>query len=705
MYPTLRVREARQICLTRSVRSTFIKKPLVCSSTGPRGVFPRTVSPLVIVSAEQRGKSPNGVIFPRFCRTSTIGQNCFRPPQTSSPTGGLLPFTMKQRVSKGPKDAEQRPIVAPQKPPWNWRSAASWAWQRQNWFRAVALAVTVFLVYLPAWHGGVLWDDKKHITAPELRSWQGLCRIWYDLKATQQYYPLLHAFWLEAQLWGDDTLGYHLVNILLHVVAAILVAVVLRRLAVPGAYLAAAIFALHPVQVESVAWITELKNTLSAVFYLSAALVYLHFDWSRKKSTYAAALVLFVLGLMSKTVTATLAGGAAGGLLVAARASFLAARRPAAGPLFHPGRRRRPVHRLGRTQPRRRRRRRIRLHFHRALPDRRPSDLVLPGQTLLAGRFDLYLSALARQSSRSVAIRLSPCRAVAAHWTVERAAALARAAGGDVVLRRDSLSSARILQRLSVPLFLRGRSFPVFGEPGHHYLGVGVRGDAVRPLGALGRPAAYCACGLLLFALATRTFVQCCMYTDVEYLYITTIERNPECWMAYNNLGVLYSERGDSEKAIDCYQNAIRINPRDEKAYLNLGIVLKRLGQVDRAIEQYQTVLGVNPDSAEAHMLLGNALMAKKKFPAAVAEYERALAICPEYANAHFNYGNALVAHGNDLLVLGQTDKAIAEYRKALEICPTLANVAVVLSHLEQVKAEEERQKRKGAESKREKGK
>ena len=117
-----------------------------------------------------------------------------------------------------------------------------------------------------------------HVTRPELRSWHGLCRIWFDLGATHQYYPLLHsAFWIEHKLWGDATLGYHLVNILLHAAAALMVALILRRLKIPGAYLAAAIFALHPVQVESVAWITEQKNTLSAVFYLAAVLVYLRF--------------------------------------------------------------------------------------------------------------------------------------------------------------------------------------------------------------------------------------------------------------------------------------------------------------------------------------------------------------------------------------------------------------------------------------------
>ena len=172
---------------------------------------------------------------------------------------------------------------------------------------AAALVSAVLLAYHPAWHGGLIWDDDGHVTRPELRSWQGLYRIWYEPGATQQYYPALHtAFWIEHRLWGDATLGYHLVNVLLHAAAAALVALVLRRLAVPGAYLAAAVFALHPVHVESVAWITEQKNTLSAVFYLAAMLVYLRFDRTRKLLPYCCALGLFVLGLESKTVTATL---------------------------------------------------------------------------------------------------------------------------------------------------------------------------------------------------------------------------------------------------------------------------------------------------------------------------------------------------------------------------------------------------------------
>ncbi|MCX5899414.1 MAG: glycosyltransferase family 39 protein, partial [Proteobacteria bacterium] len=162
-------------------------------------------------------------------------------------------------------------------------------------------------VYQPAWHGKQLWDDAAHMTRIELRSPGGLARIWTELGATQQYYPLLHSvFWLEYQLWGDSTPGYHIVNILLHFISAVVLVYILRRLKIPGAWFAGAIFALHPVQVESVAWITELKNTLSGVLCLAAALVYLKYDQERETRAYALALGLFILGLMSKSVIATL---------------------------------------------------------------------------------------------------------------------------------------------------------------------------------------------------------------------------------------------------------------------------------------------------------------------------------------------------------------------------------------------------------------
>ena len=167
--------------------------------------------------------------------------------------------------------------------------------------------VVTFAAYFPALMGGLLWDDAGHVTRPDLQSWSGLARIWFEVGATQQYYPLLHsAFWLEHRFWGEATFGYHLVNVLWHATSACLLVAILRRLMVPGAVLAAFFFALHPVGVESVAWIAEQKNTLSTVFYLAAALAWLRFEDERRSARYAAATLWFVAALLTKTVTATL---------------------------------------------------------------------------------------------------------------------------------------------------------------------------------------------------------------------------------------------------------------------------------------------------------------------------------------------------------------------------------------------------------------
>ncbi len=187
-------------------------------------------------------------------------------------------------------------------------------------FRAwLGISAVTLLAYIPAIHGGFVWDDDAHVTKPSLQSLHGLKRIWFELGATQQYYPVLHsAFWVEHRLWGDAVVGYHLANILLHATAAWLFGVVLQRLfdvaraSLPASssdtgwkpvplsipWLAALIFALHPVGVESVAWISEQKNTLSTVFYLLAALTYLRWEAGgrpRALRSYLAALILFIL--------------------------------------------------------------------------------------------------------------------------------------------------------------------------------------------------------------------------------------------------------------------------------------------------------------------------------------------------------------------------------------------------------------------------
>src|SRR5262249_35327020 len=170
-------------------------------------------------------------------------------------------------------------------------------------FLIVLLFTATFIVYWPALRGGILWDDDAHITRPALQSIGGLARIWFQIGATQQYYPVVHtAFWLEHHLWGDSTIGYHIANVVLHVVASCLFALILSRLSVRGAWIAAFLFALHPVAVESVAWISEQKNTLSTVFYLLAMLLYLRYDAtvqeSRFNRDYYIAFACFVAAIL-----------------------------------------------------------------------------------------------------------------------------------------------------------------------------------------------------------------------------------------------------------------------------------------------------------------------------------------------------------------------------------------------------------------------
>src|SRR5438270_10545147 len=116
---------------------------------------------------------------------------------------------------------------------------------RQSWLFGLLLLAATAVAYLPAWNGKPIWDDNAHITPPELRSAHGLVRIWTELGATQQYYPLVHSlFWLEQKLWGDSVVGYHLLNILLHAASALVLLQILLRLKIRGAWPAAGLFAL-----------------------------------------------------------------------------------------------------------------------------------------------------------------------------------------------------------------------------------------------------------------------------------------------------------------------------------------------------------------------------------------------------------------------------------------------------------------------------
>ncbi len=172
----------------------------------------------------------------------------------------------------------------------------------QPWLLAALLAVITFAAYFPALRGSFVFDDDSLIVHNRLiHADDGLHRFWFTTEAPD-YWPLTSTlWWLEWRAWGDHATGYHVVSVLLHVISAILIWMILRRLKIPGAWLVGIAFAIHPVNVATVAWISEQKNTLSMLFYTAAILLYLSFDESNRWRTYALSLTAFVLALLSKT--------------------------------------------------------------------------------------------------------------------------------------------------------------------------------------------------------------------------------------------------------------------------------------------------------------------------------------------------------------------------------------------------------------------
>ncbi|MCY3622030.1 MAG: tetratricopeptide repeat protein [Gammaproteobacteria bacterium] len=184
------------------------------------------------------------------------------------------------------------------------------AFPRRDTLALLGLCVLVCVSYYPSLAGGFVWDDFVFTEAPVIREWSGLWNIWFspaDIRHEGHYWPIVYTtFYLEHKLWGFDPLGYHVVNLALHLVNSLLVWRLMGRLAVPGAWLIAAVFAVHPVHVESVAWIIERKDLLSGLFYLTAFLTWLRFVETPTVRGYALALALFVAGMLSKSIVVTL---------------------------------------------------------------------------------------------------------------------------------------------------------------------------------------------------------------------------------------------------------------------------------------------------------------------------------------------------------------------------------------------------------------
>ena len=524
--------------------------------------------------------------------------------------------------------------------------------------RSVLAAAALLLFTAAAYAGvaqcGFIWDDNLRVSEnPTLRSLGGLHRIWFELASNKQYYPLVFtSFWIEYRLWGADPLGYHLVNLLLHAGNAVLLWRGLLALGVPGAWLAAAVFALHPVHVESVAWISERKNVLSGAFYLASALAYLRYTGEpergelRSRWLYAASLALFFCALLAKTVSCTLPAA----LLLAL--------------WWKHGRvERRDVHALvpffalgiglGLTT--------VWLERHAVGAAGPEWDLSFLQRCLIAGRaLWFYLAKLAWPE---------PLIFIYPRWSIDAGApwqylyplaALAAAAG--LWLLRHRLGRGP----LASWLFFGGTLFPALGffdtypmrysfvadhfqylaSLGPIALAAAAAYTGVQRLGAPGRRAAWLGAALVLATLGTLTARRIPVYEGLESLWLDTLRQNPGAYLAHYNLAELLRKRGEVDSAIRHYEASIEAAPGLSMAHNNLAGLLAEQGDTQASIEHYRRAIEIQPDYALAHRNLAELLLYRGETEEAIHHLREAVRVAPDDADLQEALAKALARAG-----------------------------------------------------------
>ncbi len=559
------------------------------------------------------------------------------------------------------------------------------------------------LAYVPALRAGYIWDDDSYLTAnPTLQSAEGLRRIWFELRATPQYYPLVFTtFWFERRLWGAAPFGYHLVNVLLHAAGAILLWRTLVRLRCPGAWLGAALFALHPVHVESVAWITERKNVLSGALYLASAWAYLNFVGvdrppvgdapARRWGFYALSLAAFVGAVLSKTVTVTLP--------VALALALWWGRPPLRPPQLLPLA---PMIVIG-----------IPLGALTAWIERYHlggEGIGAQGpewafswleRCVIAGRaFWFYLGKLLWPINLTFIYprweigQGGPTEAI---WPLGVLMLLAVLWAGRGLWGRGPLAAAAFFAVTLSPALGFFNVYPMlFSFVADHFQYLASIGPIAlaaaglerlsRRIGGLGtrliprRPpiaptARIVIAAVVLAPFWALTFRQGRIYRDEATLWTDTLAKNPTAWIAHNNLGNLRLAEGNGEAAIEHYLAVTRLKPDYAVGYNNLGIALHRLRRADEAISQFDRAIELNPVYADAMHNLAFVLAGQGRKDEALGWASEAVRLKPDSAQAHNILGITLVA-------LGDRAAAREAFLRALELDPNLTdarrNLAVV---------------------------
>ena len=545
-----------------------------------------------------------------------------------------------------------------------------------------AIALLVVVAYFPALQGGFVWDDVIFSEEPVIHSPDGLRSIWLapaDIKNEGHYWPLVYtSFWLEHKIWGLNPLGYHAVNILLHLVNCLLLWRLLDRLAIPGAVLIAAVFAVHPLHVESVAWIIERKDMLSGLFYLTAVLTWIRFDESPGPGRYTLALVLFIAGLLSKSVAVTL---------------------PAALLIWHWWQRGRvtavdllrlaPFAAVGVA---------ITLADLAFYTSREPLELgyTLAERTLIAARaLWFYAGKLLWPVNLAVIYPL---------WEIDSGDFLAWAylAGAAALAALLWVGRRRIGRGpLAGALFFAVTLAPVLGFIDFGYMQFSFVADRFQYLAGIGvlavlvggaaygagkMPEAYrvAAGGLavaVILGMAMLTWRQAGVYRDEIALFSHVVAHNPEARDAHLNLGSALFEADRFEDGLTASRIAVQQRPDSAGALANLGRALVALEQLEDAERHLRRAVQADPRSTTAHQNLAEALRKQERFAEAVESYRAVLAIDDSFALAYAGMGTALFgAH--------RYTEAVTALEQALSLQPDLPTAASLRIHLGRANSE-----------------
>jgi tetratricopeptide (TPR) repeat protein len=557
-------------------------------------------------------------------------------------------------------------------------SGVAFSPRSRAWIFGLLLVTVTIFAYRPAWNGGFLWDDDDYIIKNDLlTASDGLRRIWFSLDSPSQYFPLVYTtFRLERAIWGLHPSGYHWINLLLHVANALLVWRLLARLNVPGAWLAGAIFALHPVQVESVAWITERKNVLMGFFFLLTLLAWIAFIDERTKRPwpfYGLALVFYLLALSAKSTACTLPAAL---LLIL----WLQKRRINTRRLIQIL----PFVILG-----------IGMglltvwweRYHQGTSRGLFAFLTPIERILVASRAVwFYLSKLMWPSNLIFIYprwNISPEHPLDYTWLL---AGIVFSAAiyflRRYVGRSVEVAAAFFVATLSPVLgFIMLFTFRYTFVADHYQYLACIGPIALFSAGVVSLAGVFkqyrafilSAALVVVATLAALTWRQATMYGNIETLWRTTLARNPECWMAHTNLGIVLLQKGQLDEGIAQYRATLEMQPDSWDAEYNLGTALVAKGNVDEAILHCERAVAMQPNDPDGQVSLGNALLEKKRIDEAIIHYQKAVAIWPDHFLARYSLGQAF-------LEKGELDTAIAHCRAALLIRPDDADCHTVLA-------------------------